>query len=229
MAENIVCFEAMSVSSSNLTQSWSSQVYDLDACVHKTLILQLVLHIEILLLSCLVFLVAVMPEESACQEAQPNFKLAAYIGWLNAFVAGGISREDVISRIPDLRLMMFPRLLDAHPDLHTLIHAPSPPVHYWFGSIHLRTSIYPYLWTFAAKPASSILDPIGSKLIPPGTLPSLDYQTISIIHIPVLSSPRSPDLLIRYPDASSDISRPLDLTYTHIQSSNLKSASISLW
>ncbi|KAG1838498.1 hypothetical protein F4604DRAFT_1941343 [Suillus subluteus] len=67
------------------------------------------------------------------------------------------------------------------------------------------------------------------ELIPPGTLPSLDYRTISMIHILVPSSPRSPDPLIRYPDASSDISRPPDPTYTHIRSSNLKSASISLW
>ncbi|KAG1837991.1 hypothetical protein DFJ58DRAFT_734089 [Suillus subalutaceus] len=120
-------------------------------------------------------------------------------------------------------------LLHAHPDLHTLIHAFSPPVHYRFGSVHLRTSIYPYLRTSAAKAASSTLSPIGSELIPSWTLPSLDYRSISMIHILVSSSPRSPDPLIRYPDALSDISRPPDLTYTHIRSPNLKSASISLW
>ncbi|KAG1872217.1 hypothetical protein F4604DRAFT_1925826 [Suillus subluteus] len=44
-----------------------------------------------------------------------------------------------------------------------------------------------------AKPASSTLGPLRSELIPPGTLPSLDYRTISMIHILVPSSPRSPD------------------------------------
>ncbi|KAG2031309.1 hypothetical protein BDR03DRAFT_1016256 [Suillus americanus] len=60
------------------------------------------------------------------------------------------------------RPMIFPRLLDAHPDLHNLIHtsillvhASRPLVHYRFGSVHYRTSIYPYLRTSAAKPASS--------------------------------------------------------------------------
>ncbi|KAG1839814.1 hypothetical protein DFJ58DRAFT_733155 [Suillus subalutaceus] len=131
--------------------------------------------------------------------------------------------------LPDAFRMPSGCLPDAHPDLHTLIHAFSPPVRYRFGSIHLRTSIYPYLWTSAAKPASSTLNPIGSELIQSRTLPSLDYRSISMIHILVSSSPRSPDPLIRYPDASSNISRPPDPTYTHIRSPNLKSASISLW
>jgi hypothetical protein len=34
-------------------------------------------------------------------EAQPNFKSAAYIGWLNALVAGGISREDALENMAD--------------------------------------------------------------------------------------------------------------------------------
>ncbi|KAG1891129.1 hypothetical protein F4604DRAFT_1913942 [Suillus subluteus] len=49
------------------------------------------------------------------------------------------------------------RLPDAHPDLqtlihdlHTLVHDLSPLVHYRFGSVHLHTSIYPYLRTSAA-------------------------------------------------------------------------------
>ncbi|KAG1846465.1 hypothetical protein F4604DRAFT_1595008 [Suillus subluteus] len=32
-------------------------------------------------------------------EAQPNFESAAYIGWLNALVAGGISREDALANM----------------------------------------------------------------------------------------------------------------------------------
>ncbi|KAG1849700.1 hypothetical protein DFJ58DRAFT_729487 [Suillus subalutaceus] len=128
--------------------------------------------------------------------------------------------QAVISRILDLRPMMFPRLgrlPDAHPDLHTLIHDSIP------------LSMPAVLQSTIAKPASSTLDPIGSELILPETLPSLDYRMISMIYILVSSSPRSPDPLIRYPDASSNISRPPDPTYTHIRSSNLKSASISLW
>jgi hypothetical protein len=34
-------------------------------------------------------------------EAQPNFKSATYIGWLNALVAGGISREDALENMAD--------------------------------------------------------------------------------------------------------------------------------
>ncbi|KAG2081488.1 hypothetical protein BD769DRAFT_1683916 [Suillus cothurnatus] len=34
-------------------------------------------------------------------EAQPNFESAAYIGWLNALVAGGISREDALENMAD--------------------------------------------------------------------------------------------------------------------------------
>ncbi|KAG1875664.1 hypothetical protein F4604DRAFT_2007512 [Suillus subluteus] len=32
-------------------------------------------------------------------EAQPNFESAAYIGWLNALMAGGISREDALANM----------------------------------------------------------------------------------------------------------------------------------
>ncbi|KAG1837903.1 hypothetical protein DFJ58DRAFT_734090 [Suillus subalutaceus] len=80
------------------------------------------------------------------------------------------------------------RLPDAHTDLHTLIHDSIPlsmPLvlqsTIGFGSIHLHTFIYPYLWTSAAKPVSSTLSPIRSELIPSWTLPSLDYWSIFMI------------------------------------------------
>jgi len=34
-------------------------------------------------------------------EAQPNFELAAYLGWLNALVAGGTTREDALKRMAE--------------------------------------------------------------------------------------------------------------------------------
>lgn len=34
-------------------------------------------------------------------EVQLNFKLVAYIGWLNALTAGGITREDALNHMPD--------------------------------------------------------------------------------------------------------------------------------
>ncbi|KAG1843461.1 hypothetical protein DFJ58DRAFT_731575 [Suillus subalutaceus] len=139
--------------------------------------------------------------------------LPSYLSTLDSGITNGWN-QTVISRIPDLHPMMFPCLPDTF-------------------RMHIRTSIPlsmpSVLQSTIAKPASSTLSPIGSELIPSWTLPSLDYRSISMIHILVSSSPRSPDPLIRYPDASSDISRPPDLTYTHIQSPNLKSASISLW
>ncbi|KAG2035848.1 hypothetical protein BDR03DRAFT_1012148 [Suillus americanus] len=93
------------------------------------------------------------------------------------------------------RPMIFPRLPDAHPDLHNLIHtsillvhASRPLVHYRFGSVHYRTSIYPYLQTSAAKPASSTFGPnFTSSKIP-------DYILDSYPSPPSL---RSPDPLIR--------------------------------
>ncbi|KAG1824697.1 uncharacterized protein BJ212DRAFT_1295809 [Suillus subaureus] len=34
-------------------------------------------------------------------EAQPNFESAAYVGWLNALVAGGIAREDALEQMAE--------------------------------------------------------------------------------------------------------------------------------
>jgi hypothetical protein len=34
-------------------------------------------------------------------EAQPNFESAAYTGWLNALVAGGIAREDALEQMAE--------------------------------------------------------------------------------------------------------------------------------
>ncbi|KAG1850360.1 hypothetical protein DFJ58DRAFT_842436 [Suillus subalutaceus] len=51
-----------------------------------------------------------------------------------------IALFDFALKNTNLHPMIFPRLLDAHPDLHTLIHASRPPVHYQFRSMHLHTS-----------------------------------------------------------------------------------------
>ncbi|KAG2054951.1 hypothetical protein BDR06DRAFT_1020672 [Suillus hirtellus] len=34
-------------------------------------------------------------------EAQPNFESAAYVGWLNALVAGGMAREDALEQMAE--------------------------------------------------------------------------------------------------------------------------------